>query len=104
MEGGKCHILNFPIKKTKINAASVEKKYDVVFWGRVTVDKGVEDLIHAISILKKKRPNISCLILGGGAASYFEYLNSEIRRLDVMDNIEIAGFQKTNEDLFSKAF
>lgn len=101
--GGKCHILNFPIKKTKINAASVEKKYDVVFWGRVTVDKGVEDLIHAISILKKKRPNISCLILGGGAASYFEYLNTEIRRLDVMDNIEIAGFQKTNEDLFSKA-
>ena len=100
---GKCHILNFPIKDPNIDAYLVEKKYDVVFWGRVTVDKGVEDLIQAISILKVKRPNISCLILGGSSNSYYEYLKSEVQRLNVVDNIEFGGFQKTNEELFNKA-
>lgn len=100
---GVIHYINFPFKKTDIDATKVVKEYDVVFWGRVTVDKGVEDLINAISILKKSRPNIRCLLLGGGSQQYLEHLHSEVERLGVKDNIVFGGFQKTNEDLFNSA-
>lgn len=100
---GVCHILNFPIKLPSIDASTTKKEYDIVFWGRVTVDKGVEDLINAVYILKKKRPNISCLILGGGSEEYRLKLDALVSEKGLESNICFGGFQKTNEELFSNA-
>lgn len=100
---GVCHILNFPIKLPNIDASSIKKEYDIVFWGRVTVDKGVEDLINAVYLLKKKRPNISCLILGGGSEEYRSKLDALVYEKGLESNIHFGGFQKTNEELFSNA-
>lgn len=100
---GVCHILNFPIKLPNIDASSIKKEYDIVFWGRVTVDKGVEDLINAVYILKKKRPNISCLILGGGSEEYHSKLDALVYEKGLESSIHFGGFQKTNEELFSNA-
>ena len=100
---GVCHILNFPIKLPNIDASSIKKEYDIVFWGRVTVDKGVEDLINAVYILKKKRPNISCLILGGGSEEYRSKLDALVYEKGLESSIYFGGFQKTNEELFSNA-
>lgn len=100
---GVCHILNFPIKLPNIDASIIKKEFDIVFWGRITVDKGVEDLINAVSILKEKNPNISCLILGGGSAEYRSKLYSLVSEKGLKSNIIFGGFQKTNEDLFNNA-
>lgn len=100
---GVCHILNFPVKLPNIDASIIKKEYDIVFWGRVTVDKGVEDLINAVYILKKKRPNISCLILGGGSEDYRSKLDALVYEKGLESSIHFGGFQKTNEELFSNA-
>lgn len=100
---GVCHILNFPVKLPNIDASIIKKEYDIVFWGRITVDKGVEDLINAVYILKKKRPNISCLILGGGSEDYRSKLDALVYEKGLESSIHFGGFQKTNEELFSNA-
>ena len=100
---GTVHTINFPIKRPLIDASKVEKVCDIVFWGRVTVDKGVEDLINSIALLKKRKQNITCQILGGGSRQYQDYLKSYVKKLGVDNNVLFGGFQKTNEDLFNTA-
>lgn len=100
---GDTHVINFPVKRPEIDASTMDKTYDVVFWGRVIVDKGVEDLIDSISILKHYKTNIKCLILGGGSQPYLSHLLTIVKRLGLDDNIELGGFQKTNEELFRNA-
>lgn len=96
-------VINFPFKTPDLDATTVDKEYDVVFWGRVTVDKGVEDLISAISIIKEQKPNVKCLILGGGSAEYRAKLDELVSNLNLNQNIIFGGFQKTNKDLFGNA-
>lgn len=95
--------LNFPTKDPSIDASMVTKEYDMVFWGRITPNKGVEDFIRGISILKKNHENIKGLILGGGSDEYLSYLQGLVKDLGVDSNIVFGGFQKTNEELFANA-
>lgn len=95
--------INFPLKKPGIDASNVKKDYDVVYWGRVTKNKGVEDLIRAVSILKNTGKDLRCLILGGGAGQYLQYLHSLVEKLSLSNNIVFGGFQRTDEELFSNA-
>ena len=100
---GKVHTINFPFKVPAIDASKVEKEYDIVFWGRVTVDKGVEDLINAVEIVKRNNKEIKCLILGGGSSEYRQKLDRMVTEKDLEGNIIFGGFQKTNEELFGNA-
>lgn len=95
--------LDFPISRPVLDATIVEKKYDVVFWARVTKNKGIEDLIYAIGLLVKYKPNIRALIIGGGADSYLMEIKELVKTLKIGDNIVFAGFQKTKEDVFNLA-
>lgn len=95
--------LNFPTKLPNIDASKATKEYDVVFWGRVTSNKGVGDLIRAVSKIKINRANVSCLILGGGSEVYMNELKNLVEELQLEDNIIFGGFQKTNEELFVNA-
>lgn len=100
---GKVFNINFSFKKVDIDATRVKKEYDIVFWGRVTVDKGVEDLIQAVQILKDKKPNVKCLILGGGSEEYRAKLDKIVSDNNLKKNVIFGGFQKTDEDLFNNA-
>lgn len=100
---GEMFTLNFPFKLPNIDATKQEKEYDIVFWGRVTVDKGVEDLINAVALIKVKKPSIKCMILGGGSSVYTDKLKMMVEQQSLTDNIIFGGFQKTNEVLFKMA-
>lgn len=100
---GKIHTINFPFKVPDVDASKVEKEYDLVFWGRVTVDKGVEDLINAVEIVKRNNKNVKCLILGGGSSEYRQKLDKMVADKNLEDNIVFGGFQKTNKELFGNA-
>ena len=100
---GKIYPINFPFKLPQIDASIVKKEYDIVFWGRVTYEKGVEDLIQAVKKVKDKMPNIKCLILGGGSAEYLLHLNEMVENNDLASNIIFGGFQKTDQQLFENA-
>ncbi len=78
----------------------VEPKYDIVFFARISRDKGVKDLIDAINILKKDRQNIKACIIGGSKNNVF---NDYSKKLGLEDNIEWTGRLDTREDVHRKA-
>jgi len=100
---GKSFPINFPFKLPQVDASLVKKEYDIVFWGRVTYEKGVEDLIQSVALLKTKIPNIKCLILGGGSTEYLSSLKEMVDKWNLKPNIDFGGFQKTDQQLFENA-
>lgn len=95
--------INFPFKMPELDATKVFKEYDIVFWGRVTYEKGVEDLIEMVSLIKKQLPSVSCMILGGGSQEYFLRLKGMVEERQLKENVIFGGFQKTDRDLFENA-
>ena len=68
-----------------------DKKYDIVFFARVTKDKGIEDLIDALIIVKERNVNIKVAVIGPIAKQYMTVLNSRIEKYKLKNNIELIG-------------
>jgi len=79
-------------KKNNIN-------YRLVSVGRLVEEKGYEDLIDIISIIKKDIPNIKLDIYGDGPL--YERLFNKIEKLNLKDNINLMGFCN-HEEILSK--
>jgi glycosyltransferase involved in cell wall biosynthesis len=56
--------------------------------------KGLEYLIAAVHILRRRYPGISCRIVGSGDRDYQEKLKEQVQRLDLSKNIHFLGFQE----------
>jgi glycosyltransferase involved in cell wall biosynthesis len=83
--------------------ASIEKKYDFVFWGRITEVKGIDKIIEAIALIKKQGRITSLLIIGHCPKSYYGYLNKTIEELQVRENIAFIGYLPTIQEVHRKA-
>ena len=68
------------------------KKEDIniLFTGRLIYDKGIEDLIYAFYMLRKKHDNVNLLILGRGKLR--KKIDSLIERFDLKDSVQYLGF------------
>jgi glycosyltransferase involved in cell wall biosynthesis len=76
----------------RISGGLEEKKYDVIFAGRLIKEKNVDVLIKAIALCKANFPNIKCCVVGDGPEK--EALLELARKKRVSKNIEFAGFQE----------
>ena len=90
--------LYFPVNEllaleTKYNG----KKYDCIYFGRLTKPKGAEDFIKVINEIKKIKPDVSACIIGGGEIKPLITLASN---LECINNIEFIGFAKSQKELF----
>lgn len=77
--------------------------FDIVYFARVTKEKGIEDLLYAIQIIKKTYSLISAKIIGGTTDSYMLYLKNLCKELEIEDNVEFMGFLPTQEDIYKIA-
>jgi len=95
------HIHNYPIAIPTLVKTNIgkEEPIDCLFFARVTKDKGIEDLLKAISIVKNTYPKISVSVIGGTSKSYFAYLKTLCTRLSIEDNVDFLGFLPTHEDI-----
>lgn len=75
-------------------------KYDLVFFARLQRDKGLYDLLDAVSIIKREKENISLCVIGGGDVEEFR---SYAESIGVNKNVEFTGFLPTRQDVFNKA-
>jgi glycosyltransferase involved in cell wall biosynthesis len=84
-----------------VDFPSVEsEKYDkptISCVARLVEYKRVNDLINAVSIIKKEIPEIQCKIIGTGPEE--ENLKSLSQRLNLDDNIEFLGFVEEHDDV-----
>jgi glycosyltransferase involved in cell wall biosynthesis len=88
----------FPVDETLgRESISKEKKYDCIYFGRLTREKGVEDFIRVVSEIKKKRPDTKACIVGWGNISPYVKLAKE---LSCEKNIHFAGFVDSQKELF----
>jgi len=89
-----------------IHSSEELKEYDIVFFARFCKDKGIEDLLQAILIVKKKIPEVSLCVIGSGSQDYISQLKSLALSLDIDKNINWVGFltfQKDVHAMVSKA-
>ncbi len=70
------------------------------FFARVTKEKGIEDLLEAISIVRNKIPNIQLTVIGGCNLNYLTFLNSKCLQLRIEQNVKFLGFLATQEDIY----
>ncbi|MFH1601780.1 MAG: glycosyltransferase [Candidatus Shapirobacteria bacterium] len=69
-----------------------KKKYEAAYMGRISVNKGVFDLIEVWRELIKEKPKARLAIMGGGLEDVVEKLKKEIKKNELEKNIEYLGF------------
>lgn len=92
--------LYFPVNEELVyKTPERKKKYDCIFYGRITKNKGIEDFIRIIADLKALKPDINACVTGLGDTTIYKKLSAN---LNCLENIEFAGFMKTQKELFEK--
>ncbi len=72
-----------------------EKKFDVVFAGRMVANKGLLELLRAMALL----PGSTLLLLGDGSERGRS--EAEAKKLGITDRVTFAGWQNSQETLWS---
>jgi len=85
----------FPRDIAIYSSEDILKEYDFVFFARITQVKGVEDLIDAMTIVKKVKSDVSLLIIGSGDPKYINFIKDKSHNLGLDENITFLGELKT---------
>lgn len=72
----------------------------ILFCGRVVKEKGIEELVYAISELKKVGKFFKLYIVGSISNSYKLYLDNVIEKENLSNVVSYFGFVKFGDDLF----
>ena len=92
------------IPKTNIQFINgIEKKYDFVFFGRVSDVKGVDKIIEAISYINKNGRNVTLNIIGPCGKSYKEHLVAIIRSNNLKEKVFFSGHLPSLDDVHNMA-
>lgn len=75
------------------------QKSDVIFAGRLLDHKNVDFLIRSISLLKKKHPHITCIIIGKGPEE--NALKKLVTQLHLQENVIFYDFLEQHKDLYA---
>lgn len=98
--GQKKYVLSAITRIPREDALSAEKKYDIVFYARISKDKGIEDLLHAIGQLKREGAKYKTIIVGKAKETYLERLLQIVKEEDIEEEIEFTGFLEDHEDVY----
>ena len=79
------------------------KTYDFVFFARgITKNKGIEDAIKALAIVKKEKADVSLAIIGGCEVNYEKTLRGLISALGIESNVDFKGFYPSIDDSYNE--
>lgn len=74
-------------------------KSDIIYTGRLTRHKHIEVLLKAVSVLKAKRPDVTCLVVGEGPMR--ASLEKLCKELQLDSNIIFKGFIPEHQEIIS---
>jgi glycosyltransferase involved in cell wall biosynthesis len=81
----------FPIEKPK-SVLDLAKEYDFVFFAGLNKKKGIEDLIEALSIVKRTKKDVKLNVIGSTSNEYMNFLTQKVSQLNLVDNIVFDGY------------
>lgn len=67
-------------------------KHSLIFVGRLSKSKGVEDAIRVLKRVRDRLPDATLSIVGRGAESYTEYLQDKVRKASLASAIKFYGY------------
>lgn len=67
-------------------------KYRLLYVGRLVHDKGIEQLLDATAILKRKKPKVRLYLIGKGPAGFTKVLKNRSRKLQITSNVRWLGY------------
>lgn len=97
------YVLSAITRIPPVDASQCEKKYDVVFYANVHPEKGVEDLLRALGIIKKEGRILKTIIIGKAEESFLNKLKQIISEEGLEKNVEITGFLDNHDDVYKYA-
>jgi len=81
---------NQPIRDEYRRKIGFEDKFIIGYTGRLTVDKGVDDLLDVFINLSKKYEDIALLLVGNGDLK--QLIEENIKKHNLQDRVHITGF------------
>jgi len=75
-----------------------QETVDILYVGRLIKDKRVDLLLEALDLVRQRRPEIRCLIVGDGIER--PSLTALAERLKLNDNVRFAGFLPESDDVY----
>jgi glycosyltransferase involved in cell wall biosynthesis len=88
----------FPIEVPK-NVNIMPNQFDFVFFAGISKQKGIEDLIEALSMVKEVNHDVSLNIVGGCSDSYMNLLLDKIHDLKLSKNIVFNSYFPLHSDM-----
>lgn len=85
------------VRKPDPGVFNAEKKYDLVYLGRISRLKGAYDLVEILRIMKETKPDVSIDIIGRGEDE--EIIRAQIRSLGLNGNFIFSGFLAGEEKI-----
>lgn len=75
----------------------LEKRYDLIFVGRLAKNKGINLVLETVSKLKVQNPTFKLLVVGDGPL--MKFLKSKIENLKLQGNVILYGWAKDSEEV-----
>lgn len=92
------HVIPMGIKFPKINKVfSKEKNPTLIFVGRLSKPKGIEDAFYVLKNVKKILTTTKLWVLGRGEDKYFSYLKNLVEKLNLNSSVKFFGFVSEDE-------
>ncbi len=89
------------------NFKRMEKEKDptLIFVGRISMSKGIEDVIKTLEKVSKEKSNFKLWIVGDGDKKYINYLKKMAKKFKVLNKITFWGYvsQEKKFELMSRA-
>lgn len=90
----------FPTHQPSVSE-NVVREYDFVFYANnVMKNKGIEDVLHSLAIVKKEYPAVSLNVIGGCEALYKRHLDEIVKVEGIADNVVFSGQYENIDDVF----
>ena len=96
----------YPIQRPNIikDNIGIDEPIDCIFFARICKDKGIEDLLQAIALIKDVKPEIKLSVIGSANHNYIKYLKKLCKEYNIEENVRFEGFLKSQYDIYSLAY
>lgn len=104
--GASLYYHNYPVGRPKRKKDNIGEKepIDFIFFARVCKDKGIEDLLQALAMVKMEIPDVNLTVVGGVDFTYRSHLDNMCESLGITDNVSFKGFLPTQHDIHTLAY
>lgn len=89
----KTHVLPMGINVPPIRDEREKEKIPTLLYiGRLSKAKGIEDALRTVNILKEKGQSIRLKIIGRGDKKYVDFLHTFCKKLNILSDVDFLGF------------